>query len=243
MDDGYYEKLLEDIKSNMHSGNYHEAMNLLEEEFRMPYIPKEYEEQLIPLYNECRSELNVSKVEHKYSEEDIESLLNGSIDQAFQAVELLKASNVRKHIEEVEAYLSNEPHFLIRSLLIECLVEQEIRDEITINYDGLEVTITPSYIEMPNEQDAFVKAVKQVQDYYENDNPTFLMMCVECMIKEMFFKLPFTLADDEINYFIYAILMYVYQANDDKEGFKTFIHEKNLANYGGYDLLLYKYDI
>lgn len=243
MDDGYYEKLLKDINENMQMNQYEKAMDLLAEEFRMPYIPKEYEERLIPLYNECKSELNASKVEHKYGEDDIATLLNGSIDQAFQAVELLKASNVRKHIDEVEAYLSNEPHFLIRSLLIECLVEQEIRDEIKINYDGLEITIIPSYVEMPNEQDAFVKAVKQVQDYYENDNPTFLMMCVECMIKEMFFKLPFPLADDEINYFIYAILMYVYQANDDKEGFKVFIHEKNLANYGGYDLLLYKYDI
>lgn len=243
MEDGFYVKLLQDVKNHMQDGNYLKAMELLEEEFRMPYIPKEYEEQLIPLYNECRSEVNVSKVERKYDEDDIETLLNGTIDQAFQAVELLKGSNIRKHLEIVEAYLSNEPHFLIRSLLIESLIEQDIRDEIKLNYDGLEITMAPSYVELPKDQDAFVKAVKQVQDYYENDNPTFLMMCVECMIKEMFFKMPFSLAEDEINHFIYAILMYVYQANDDKDGFKAFIHEKNLANYGGYDLLLYKYDI
>ncbi|NBK99708.1 MAG: hypothetical protein EOM50_17195 [Erysipelotrichia bacterium] len=243
MEDGFYEKLLQDVHAHMQEKNYQEAMLLLEEEFRMPYIPKEYEEKLIPLYNECKSVLNAHKKERKYEEDEIEELLNGSLDEAFCAVELLKASNIRKHLEGVETYLQNNPHFLIRSLLIECLIEQDIRDEIRLNYDGLEVRFTPSYVEMPNEQEAFMKAVKQVQQYYENDNPTFLMMCVECMMKEMFFKLPFSLTEDEMNHFIYAILLYVYQANGDLEGFKAFIHEKNLANYGGYDLLLYKYDI
>ena len=43
--------------------------------------------------------------------------------------------------------------------------------------------------------------------------------------------------------FIYAVLLYVYKANEDKAGFEAMIHEKNLANYTGYDLLLYKYGI
>lgn len=243
MDDGFYETLLQDIKQYMQNEDYQNALALLEEEFKMPYIPKEIEEQLLPLYQECRHEIKAQKMAHKYDETDIEELLNGSIDEAFQAVELLKKSNIRRHLQIVENYLSKEPHFLIRSQLIECLVEQNINETIHIQYDGLELSVIPSYIELPANQDALTLAVKQVQEYYENDDPTFYVMCVESMLKELYLKLPFSLSEEEVNYFVYAILLYVYQAFDDKEGFKAFIHEKKLANYSGYDLLLYKYDI
>lgn len=242
--DNFYKELIGKIESHMGKQEYKEAFELLEEEFRMPYIPKEYEAILIPLYNTCKSELNASKkVRKSANEDDLEELLNGSLDEAFQAVDYLKNSNIRKYLDIVENYLKDQPHFLIRSLLIEALYEQSVSEEIALNYDGLEVKFTPAYIELPQEQDAFMKAAEIVSSYYENDNPSFLMMCMECMMKEMYFKLPFTLDEDEIYHFIYAILLYVYKANGDKDGFVRMIDEKNLANYGGYDLLLYKYDI
>ena len=112
-----------------------------------------------------------------------------------------------------------------------------------MDYDGLEICFSPSFVELPQEQENFIEAVKIVQSYYENENPTFLQMCVETMMKEMYFRLPFALSEDEIYPFIYAVLLYVYKANEDKAGFEAMIHEKNLANYTGYDLLLYKYGI
>ena len=241
--DDFYHELLTKVNTCIEAKNYKEAMELLEEEFLMPYIPKEYEEKMIPLYNLCRHELNALKKEKKYDEEDIETLLFGGIDEACQAVEILKKSNIRNHIDVIESYLKDRPHFLIRTLLVEALIEQEVKDEIEMNYDGLEISFIPAFVELPWHQDAFVEAVKIVQSYYENENPTFLQMCVESMIKERYFALPFALSEDEIYSFIYAILLYVYKANEDKEGFETMIREKNLANYAGYDLLLYKYDI
>ncbi len=241
--DDFYQTLISDVKKCMEQQEYAQALVLLEAEFVMPYIPKDIEEQLIALYNTCKSEVNATKTSRKYHEDDLESLLFGSLDEAFQAVEMLKASNIRKHLDLVKAYVKENPHYLIRTLLIECLIEQDIHDEIEMDYDGLDIVFTPSYVELPQQQETLALAIKQVQDYYENDNPTFLMMCVECMMKEMYFKMPFSLAEDEINHFVYAILLYVYKANDDKAGFEAMINEKNLANYGGYDLLLYKYDI
>lgn len=244
MNDGFYETLISDVETCMKNSEYDKAMKLLEEEFSMPYIPKEYENQLIDLFNACRSAINADKkLKQRYDEEDIEALLNGSIDEAFLAVDMLKSGNLRNHLSIVKDYLKNNPHYLIRTLLIECLIEQEIRDTFELNYDGLELSFHSEYVELPVNQESFVKAVKIVSEYYENDNPVFLRMCVESMMKEMYFKMPFVLSEDEVYYFIYAILHYVYEANDDLEGFKCMIHEKNLANYGGYDLLLYKYGI
>lgn len=241
--DDFYHEFLDKVHTLIEKEEYKEAIKLLDEEFIMPYIPKEYEEKMIEMYNYCRHEIKALSKEKKYDEEDIETLLNGSFEEACQAVELLKKSNIRTHLEIVETYLKNNPHFLIRTLLVEALIEQQVRDEIEMDYDGLDICFTPGFVELPQDQDVFVKAVKIVQSYYENDNPTFLQMCVETMMKEMYFRLPFALSEDEIYPFIYAVLLYVYKANDDKEGFKAMIHEKNLANYAGYDLLLYKYGI
>lgn len=241
--DNYYHNLIQDVKKRMSEQNYKEAIEKLEEEFSMPYIPKEYEDQMITLYNECRHEVQEKQETRKYSEEDIDTLLKGSIDEACQAVEILKGSNIRRHLEAVEWYLKEEPHFLIRTLLVEALVEQDIKEEIQMDYDGLEVCFTPTFVELPSQQETLKEAVNQVRAFYENENPSFLMMCVECMMKEMYFKLPFSLGEDEVKPFLYAILSYVYKANGDDEGFEAFIREKNLANSSGYDLLLYKYDI
>ena len=241
--DNYYHAFINDIKVLMEAGNYKDAVTKLEEEFSMPYIPKEYEEQMIALYNECRHEIQGKQETRKYSEEDIDILLKGSIDEACQAVEILKGSNIRRHLETIESYLKKEPHFLIRTLLVEALVEQDIKDEIQMDYDGLEVCFTPTFVELPSQQEELKKAVEIVRSFFENDNPSFLIMCVESMMKEMYFKLPFSLGEDEVDPFLYAILSYVYKANGDEEGFEAFIHEKNLANSSGYDLLLYKYDI
>ncbi len=244
MDDGFYETLIHDVQTHMDHHEYAKAMALLEEEFSMPYIPKEYEEQLIPLYHACRSALNADKkVKSRYDEEDIETLLHGSLDEAFLGVEMLKSGNVRKHLDIVKAYLKHNPHHLIRTLLIECLIEQEVRDTFELDYDGLDISFHSEYVELPAQQDALIEAVRIVSSYYENENPIFLRMCVESMMKEMYFKMPFSLTEDEIYYFIYAILHYTYEANDDMEGFRRMIDEKKLANYSGYDLLLYKYGI
>ena len=241
--DDFYHEFLNRVHTFIKEENYEEAKKLLDEEFIMPYIPKEVESEMIELYNLCTHELNAKKKHKKYDEEDIESLLQGSFEEACQAVEILKKSNLRSHLELVENYLKKEPHFLIRTLLIEALVEQQIHEEIQLYFDGLDVVFTPTYVELPQEQDALIEAIKKVQSFYENDNPTFLMMCVETMMKEMYFKMPFPLSEDEIDSFIYAVLLYVYKANDDKQGFIDMIHEKNLANCTGYDLLLYKYGI
>ncbi len=241
--DNYYEELSRQVKEYIEEESYEQAKQLLEAEFAMPYIPSAVEQTLQELYQICCSELKAMHKQKKYDEEDIEKLLFANVEQGVQAVELIRNANIRKYLSIIETYLKDTPHFLIRSLLIECLIEQQVSDEIAINFDGLEVSFIPTYCELPQDQDAFIEAVKQVQTYYENENPTFLAMCIQCMMKEMYFKMPFSLGKDEVKCFIYAILEYVYKANQDEEGFNAFILEKNLAKYGGYTLLLYEYNI
>ena len=90
--ESYYKEILHTIRTHMSERNYEKAFRLLEDELAMPYIPKQSEQELIELYNECRSELRAQKGQRSYQEADLETLLYGDMDEALMAVELLKSA-------------------------------------------------------------------------------------------------------------------------------------------------------
>ena len=105
--DTYYEDILKKVETLMKDAQFAEAYAILDEELSMPYIPREYEEPLIAYYNQCRSECKWKDTAVR--EEDIETLLKGSLEEAFLAIEQLKKSNIRNHMDAVADYLSPLP--------------------------------------------------------------------------------------------------------------------------------------
>ncbi|WP_416324748.1 hypothetical protein [[Eubacterium] hominis] len=242
--DSYYEDILKKVENLKQNQGYDECLKILEEELSMPYIPREYEERLIADYNECRAVIRQDdRKQTVYDEEDIADLLNGSLDEAFLAIEQLKKSNIRNHLTEIQDYLMNDPHYLVRSFLMEAMMEQNITDEITTLIDGLEVTFTPCYIEAPMESDGVVSAIELLREWFENEDPSFLMMCVESLVKEAYLKLPFNVEEDEAMNLAVAIVCYVFIASDNREGMELFLKEKSLGQYQGYELLLDKHEM
>lgn len=242
--DTYYEEIIKEVKKLMAKGDYQEAYEILEEELSMPYIPKESEQILISQYNECRSALNFNRREKTYDDEDIATLLQGSLEEQYMAVELLKKSNLRNHLEEVQAYLSKCPHILIRSLLIEALMEQNIAEEIRMNYeDDLEITFYPCYIEAPMKTKGATLAANTLCDWFENDDPTFLKMCIDSLIKELYLRLPFNLEEDEASHLAQSVVSYVFKAGQNEEGYQHFLATKQLTQEISEPLLLSKYGL
>lgn len=241
--DSYYDEIVKQVRELIAQGDVKEAYAVLEDELSMPYIPKEYEDDMISLYNECRSTLQINKVERNYTDEDIAMLLMGSLDEQFMAVEMLKKSNLRNHLSEIETYLMQKPHFLVQSFLIEAMIEQGITDEMHMLYDELEVTFLPCYIEMPMDAKGANLAVLQLRDWLENDNPSFLTLCAETLIKEVYLRLPFNVDEDEATPLALAIVKYVFAAGGEKNAYEAFLVEKNLAQSDGFELLLDKHDI
>lgn len=239
----YYEMLIERLKRLLQDENYTEAYAILDEELRMPYIPYRYVDHLEAMFIQCKQELQIENRVKKYQSEDIETLLFGSVDEACMACELLRESNVRNYISIINQYLRDKPHYMIRTLLIEILMDQDISEEIELSYEGLSIAFIPAYIERIQKRETTAMMVQMLQDFFMNDNPTFYQMCVDCLIRELYYRLPFSLEVDEVLYLVVAIVEYVYKANRDDVGKNRFIDEKNLAKYKGYDLLLYEYDV
>lgn len=239
--DTYYEDILKEVEAFLEKKNFQKAFAILEEELSMPYIPKEYEQRLIDLYNLCRSEVKTNTTT-SYTEEDIESLLKGSLDEQFLAIEQLKKSNIRNHFDAIREYLANQPHYLIRSYLIEALMDQNVSDEFTIELDGCIVTFSPCFIEPPMDSDGAIEALNYLKEWFENENPTFMMMCVETLVKEAYLRLPYNIEEEDALGIALGVAHYVYGAHDQKDDFYRFIDEKSLAWNSGYELLLSRHE-
>ena len=63
--DTYYEDILNKVEQLIAENDIQNAFCILEEELSMPYIPKAYEDRLISLYNDCRSQINESRKSKK----------------------------------------------------------------------------------------------------------------------------------------------------------------------------------
>lgn len=241
--DSYYEDILKKAENLKQNQEYEACLKILEEELSMPYIPKEYEDRLVANYNECRSVVMQDRKQRVYDEDDIAILLKGSLDEAFLAIEQLKKSNIRNHLTEIQEYLKEAPHYLVRSFLMEAMMEQNITDEITVDIDGLEVRFTPCYIEPPMESDGVVAAISFLRDWFENEDPTFLMMCVESLVREAYLKLPFNVEEDEALDLAVAITCYVFHAQENREGMIAFLKDHALEQHQNYELLLNKHEM
>lgn len=241
--DTYYVEILKEVKKLMSNGDYQEAYAILEDELAMPYIPKDSEQELISLYNECRCELRVNTTERTYGIEDVETLLAGNLEEQFMAVELLKQSNIRQHLSSIDSYLCASPHILVQAMLIEALMEQNIAEEIHMRYEDMEITFLPCYIEAPMKAKGAIMAANQLCDWFENDDPSFLTLCIESLIKEAVLRLPFNVDCDEALPLAIAIVNYVYTASRDEEGFQQFLQKHALAQWCGFELLLDKHHI
>lgn len=240
----YYEEIAAQAKALMDAGDFDAAFALLDVELKMPYIPKQQEEVLVAYYNRCRMERNAQKPIRRASLDQLEDLLNGSLDEQFQAVELLRGANVRMHMEVLRDALCREKlHYLVRAYLVEILIFQQLHEEITMVHEGLEVTFIPAFVEAPMESDGALMVIEQLKEWLENEDPSFLAMCVEAFIKEAYLQLPFNIEETEAFEIALAIVAYVYRAYDDHAGFEAFCETHRILSKGSYALLLDKHEI
>lgn len=241
--ESYYDEILDKIRRLMSEKNIQEAYRLLEDELSMPYIPKESEEQLILLYQECRSALRTQMPQRTYEEEDIETLLAGSFEEQLLAIEQLKKSNVRNYLEAIEHCLMKDPDGVVRSLLIDCLMQQDIAEEMHAVVDGMELTFLPNYLEPVMKAEGARLGANMLCEWFEHEDPSFLTMCMECLIQECYLHLPFHIDVDEGIPLAISIVYYVKKAQGDETGFERFLRQHNLERENGFALLLERYGI
>ena len=96
----YYEETLEKINKHLNNKEVDEALKLIEKELEAPYLPKEFNDELIRLYNENR------KVESfKLDDDNLEDYLSSTKEKQLIAVDYLNNKNLRDYLDICNKYL------------------------------------------------------------------------------------------------------------------------------------------
>lgn len=239
--DSYYDALIRQCETLIQQGAFAEAHKRLEEELSMPYIPKAAEEKITALHAACRTALCLNE-QPSTAVKEIEELLNGSIDEQFSAVEQLRSSNIRNHLEVVQEALRTNDNVWVKAFLVEALCEQNVSEEFWMERAGLRYVFVPCALTLPAEQEAVHQCVDLLREWLENENPSFLSLCVETLMQEAYLRLPMDIDETESVPLALAVVRYVFDAYQMPEAFVAFLKEKGLALEDGYELLLEKHD-
>lgn len=235
----YYQDCLNKIKNWIHENKYEQARESIMQELNMPYIPSEFEKQLHELLQECP----VEPSHHWLDDEKIREYLNGDEKKQIIALNQLANQNIRLYLEEVQHVFDCCPSPLVRISLMEILANQQVSEAFDITLNGYAMEFIPSAMELPMDSEGVLKAIAILKDWLENENPSLLNMCQECVIKEAYLRLPFTIDEDESEGLAYSILRYVSSLLGIIDEMNCLLCEKNVAQIGTFDLLLYSNNI
>ncbi len=236
---GYYEECLNKIQKLIDENLLDEARFLIQQELNMPYVPAEVEEKLRAYLLDTTPDSAI----HILSDEKIREYLCGNENQQLIALRQLENQNVRLYLEEIQHVFDSDPSVLVRIALMEILALQQVSDAFDITMNGMSIEFVPAELELPSRSQGAAKADEYLHDWLENDNPSLLKMCEECLIKEAYLRLPLSIEEDEAQALAVSLLRYVSSLLGNEDEMKALLCEKNVAQSGTYELLLYSNNI
>ena len=187
----YYEETLEKINKHLNNKEVDEALKLIEKELEAPYLPKEFNDELVRLYNENR------KVESfKLDDDNLEDYLSSTKEKQLIAVDYLNNKNLRDYLDICNKYLCSDGFINAKVLLVDSLIRQEIGEEISMSNNGLEYNFIPKYLLPIEESDGYISGKKYLEDIYLKE-PSKLKMGLDLLYKELILNLPVNLITEE----------------------------------------------
>ena len=209
----YYQELIVNIKKNIDNMELDNALIKINEELKMPYVPKEIIEEL----NELLVTIKNLKIDnHKsklYQIEDIEKMLEGDDINQLIGINILTEKNLREYHELINDYFSKGTNNQAKSILIDALIRQEINQTYYIRKDDMDMEFNPRYCECIEDTDSFQLAYAKIKDLYESNYPSYLKIGFDLLVKQYYEALPMTFCEDEV---------YELVSNIDKEITKMF---------------------
>ncbi len=225
----YYPDLINKIKEYIEDNKILMAKTVLDEEFKMPYIPKEYEEELLRLNDIVNSLIKLDEDIKETSIVKIEEYLYGDPPMQLQAVAALFEKNIRAHLDVVRKYLSSDPFPDAASLLIDSMIDQQINDQIEYIKDKISYTFIPSCLKKPHESAGFIKADECLKEWIANDNPSVYEMCLQLLIREAYLNLPLEYDWDEGVSLALSVLNKVLTLMDDLDTYDEIVKNYDLS--------------
>ncbi|MFI3283857.1 MAG: DUF3196 family protein [Erysipelotrichaceae bacterium] len=239
----YYDEIIEEIKIEIEHKRYMEALALINQELKMPYIPDDILKKLNILYQETTWALKDTSTHQEMSIDEIyDGLFKDEVTQ-LKAAYTLSFKNLREHFEIIQHYFDSKNYGPAQSIIIDGLIRQEISEEFKVNVLGQEIVFVPKYVEVFEESDGFSTANDILDSYFGNDQPSLLIMAQECLLNEAFLRLPMNFSEDEASLIANSIAVYLMELMSDDEGITTFLDNNRIDRRYLIKLISQKIDI
>lgn len=230
MEENYYEKQIELIEEKIKLECWDETIQLIQEELSMPYIPKRFLDKIKKLESEVKSRFKQNeKVTVIQDEDELRALLQLDEMSQIKALDQMSRLNLRQYDTLVQDTFNQLNDRLIQNLFLRICIEQQLTNEYNYTTDGIEYSLIPASLCLPEESEGVEVAMKYLTDWLDK-NPSLLNLCIEKLRYYALLALPVSYTEDEGYDLAYQVLEEVYLQISDESEWNVFKLEHNLGN-------------
>lgn len=201
----YYVELEQNINHLMNQNQYQEALDLILDELKMPYVPKNTLEFLEQAKKECQIELKIP-ASKGIDFEMIQTFLKDEDVMLKQAALIqLKEINLRNYKSEIKELIESERDLLIQSMLVLECIEQELDLELQFTKFKTEYEFNVLNVQHPINTDGYLEATEEIEELTFKE-PSFTQLCQQLLVKEVILALPLSYEQEEGKPLAYSII-------------------------------------
>lgn len=218
LEDDYYEIFGYVINSLINKEEFDSALDLLNEELSMPYIPQNYEHIINDLYDDVvalkQVHLTKNNAYKLYDENNVKEILQHDNDyfNLFEIVNDLHRYNIRNLVESIQIFLKRNVSSILKSMVLEEYLNQEISQTLIVEKNNLEFEYLASSNTYVENDENYQKTIDILVDRLDK-TPSFLEMALSIIYSYAYIIYPLTIDEDEILYLALIIEYYILTLN------------------------------
>lgn len=228
-----YDDVLNTIDQQLSQGEYKAALDLIEEELRMPYIPPFVEAKLHQFKEIAKTAEKMNTEIHlDMSKEGILAYLQQDELHQLRALEAFSAMNMRNVLPLVQSAFDLIEGRLLKCLLCKLTIEQALTNTFTFSDEGMRYEFIPAALVLPEDSEGYITARTALKLWLEDDDPSMLKLCLDQLELDCLMKLPEAYDDDDAFDLAFRILEAIFLMLSTKERFETFVQDKAIQKNG-----------
>ncbi|WP_078545277.1 tetratricopeptide repeat protein [Litchfieldia alkalitelluris] len=207
-------------------GQYKDVKDTIEAVLEEDQIPSQFAESFYQLLELSRKMITASDQEYQMDDEDeqfeenytlserIQDVLIHQADRNNQAafVHSIKEYSIHKYVELLKPFLTDpakDP--MIKTLLLQIMMEQNVQEEITVEKLGETIQIVPAQIEDLLTDEFSIEVLGHLENGLGNENPTLYEVAKELWMRVLFILFPFVPKDQKPIIWAAALHLYGYE--------------------------------
>ncbi|WP_434338133.1 DUF3196 family protein [Mycoplasma capricolum] len=211
----YYDQILKKIKELVEKNNLTKALDIINQELEISYIPSDFEKSLYKIKKEIK-EKQYHQLNKTYSISEIKALLNSknNLDQIVGIKNLINI-NIRLIIDEIKKYLLNTNNiYENKSLLLISLSDQQIDQEFEVFKDKKNsFLVNPKLLNIKEIYNTYYQAENQILEIINQKDIFLIQTCKQVLFSYFLYKFPYV-ESLKANDVIIAIIYISYQLNN-----------------------------